>query len=284
MRLTSYATRVTECKWSTPAARPHTRGMRFARSYLAGAARILLCGAVLMLCSATPTALARVPDLAYQDAVVLFDERQPNHSSGTTVDIDYRNPLDPAAKPPAVRRVVLVAARGARWDTSVPARCRASDTELVARGEAACPAASRVGRGTLTVDSGLAGALRLIKARVTFFNNTGQLIYLTTVEGLGIRTVIRASVRGRRIVTDVPMLPGSPPDGGAVDAVHTRDPRVTVRRGRRQRAYFTTPARCPRTRHWTNSITFTYADGTTQRTTSRTPCRRATKRSPIVRS
>jgi hypothetical protein len=249
--------------------------MRLARSNMARGTGVLLGAAALTLCSAAPTAPAHnAQELAYQDAAFLFDERHPNQSSGTTVDIDYRNPLDPAAKPPAVRRVVLVAARGARWDTSVPARCRASDAELVARGEAACPAASRVGKGTLTIDSGLAGPLRFIHARVTFFNNTRQLIYLTTVEGLALRTVIRASVRGRRIVTDVPMLPGSPPDGGAIDVVHTRDPRVTVRRG--QRAYFTTPARCPRTRRWTNRITFTYADGTTQSTTSRTPCSRAT--------
>jgi len=249
------------------------------KSNLASGTRILLGAAALTLWSAMPTAVARAQELAYQDAAFRFHERQPNHSSGTTVDIDYRNPLDPAAKPPAVRRVVLVTARGAHWDSAVPARCVASDAELVARGEAAGPAASSVGKGTITLDSGLAGALRFINARVTFFNNTGQLIYLTTVDGFGIRTVIRASVRGRRIVTDVPVLPGSPPDGGAVDVVHTRDPRVTVRRGRRQRAYFTTPARCPDTRRWTNRMTFTYADGTTQTTTSHTPCIPARKRS-----
>ncbi len=68
---------------------------------MASGTGVLLGAAALTLCSAAPTAPAHsAQELAYQDAAFLFDERHPNQSSGTTVDIDYRDPLDPAAKPP----------------------------------------------------------------------------------------------------------------------------------------------------------------------------------------
>ena len=66
-------------------------------------------------------------------------------------------PVDPEAKPPAVRRVVTVLPRGARYDTSVPGACTATDAELIAQGGAACPPESAIGGGVVTVDTGVAG-------------------------------------------------------------------------------------------------------------------------------
>jgi hypothetical protein len=207
-----------------------------------------------------------------QKAKLVFTKEGPGRPTGLTLDINYRNPDDPGGKPPAVRRVVTTLAKGARYDTSVPALCEASNAELMAEGAAACPRRSRVGRGQVRVDTGVPGPGRFVEANIVFLNNTDQLIYVNTVRGTGARSVIRARVTRRRIITNVAPLPGTPPDGGSVDTVHVDDFTITRNHGRR--AYIRTPRRCPASGRWTNAVTFTYHDGVKQRVESRSPCRR----------
>jgi len=206
---------------------------------------------------------------SYQTASFVFDQTKPDRSSGATFDVDYHNPSDPQGKPPAVRRVILEAAPGTRIDTSVPGRCTASDAELMLMGAQACPPGSRIGVGEATVDTGFPGPGRFLAVHIDFFNNTDQLIFLNTEQGTGARTVIRSRIDGRRLITDAPVFPGTPPDGGALDVVHTQIPAYSAGRG----AYLSTPGACPPSGTWTNSMSFTYADGVTQTVTSPTPCR-----------
>jgi hypothetical protein len=166
---------------------------------------------------------------------------------------------------------VVRLASGARIDTSAPQLCTASDPELMLLGESACPPGSKVGQGVVTVDTGIPGPGRIVTADVAFLNNTDQLIYVNTARGTSARTVIRADVGSNTIVTDAPLLPGTPPDGGAIDTVHISFPPL-VRDGR---AYVTTPPRCPPSRRWINQVSFTYADGVTQTVDSPSPCKSA---------
>jgi hypothetical protein len=175
-----------------------------------------------------------------------------------------------------VRKVVTILPRGARYDTSVPAACTASDAELTAQGGAACPPESAIGGGVITVDTGLPGDARIVTADVEFFNNTGEFIYVNTVRGTAARTIIRASVEGRLTVTDAGMLPGTPPDGGSIDTVDITVENVSATVDGVVRDYITTPKRCrgrKHDRHWTTRVAFTYADGVTQTVPSHTPCR-----------
>jgi hypothetical protein len=217
---------------------------------------------------------ALAADSAYQTATARFKQRLPGKPTAARLEIDYVNPADRDGKPPAVKKVVVKLARGARIDTSVPALCKASDAELMAEGASACPAASKVGQGEVTVDTGFPGPGRFVDADVDFFNNTDELIFLNTVKGSDARTVIRATAGGRRTVTEAPMLPGTPPDGGAIDTVHIVLFAVTRRSGGERHAYITTPPRCPRVGHWVNSVGFTYANGVNQTVKSSSPCRR----------
>jgi hypothetical protein len=208
-----------------------------------------------------------------QSAELTFGKKRPGVGTGLFVGIDYVNPANPSAKPPAVRRVVIQPAQGARFDTSVPDLCTATDAQLTALGESACPAGSKVGEGVVTVDTGIPGPGRFVTADVDFLNNTNQLIYVNTVRGTLARTIIRAQVSPSQIVTDAGMLPGTPPDGGAIDTVDVHFPPI-VRGGR---AYVTTPPSCPRSRFWVNRMTFTYADGVQQSVDSTSPCKRLSR-------
>ncbi len=231
-------------------------------------ATAILCG---LLAAGAPVALAGDAG-SYQRAKLKFTNGAPATSTGLRLGIDYTNPSDPEAKPPAVRRVVLRLARGARIDTTAPAACMASDPELIAMGEAACPPDSMVGKGVVTVDTGVPGPERFVTADVAFFNNDHELIYLNTVRGSEARTVIRADVRRRVVVTEAPMLPGTPPDGGAIDTVHVHFPALSRRVDGVRHSYATTPRSCPVRGFWKNRLEFTYDGDVTQTVTSHSPC------------
>jgi hypothetical protein len=207
-----------------------------------------------------------------QSAELKFVEREPGTPTALDLKIDYVNPSNPSNKPPAVRRVVEELAEGGQIDTSIPARCTATDAQLMAQGPAACPADSRVGQGTVSIDTGLPGPGRFITADTVFLNNTDQLILISTERGSGARVVTRAVASGRRIVTELAALPGAPPDGGAIDVVDFRLNEVSRVIGGVRRGYITTPGNCPDARAWNNTITFTYADGVSQVTENDSSC------------
>jgi hypothetical protein len=210
-----------------------------------------------------------------QTARYTLTQTQPGKSSAERFAVDYVNPADPAAKPPAVKRVVTVLPLKARYDTSAPGRCTATDAELMLQGAAACPPVSRLGGGEVIVDTGVPGPERFVEADVEFFNNTGEFIYLNTVRGSGARTVIRAEIRRRKRITVVdPPLPGTPPDGGAIDTVDVNIAAVSRLRDGQRRNYVTTPPHCPKREYWITAVRFVYGDGAGQTVKRRIPCER----------
>ena len=202
-----------------------------------------------------------------------FDQTRPGSPTAVRLDIDYVNPDDPNAKPPAVQTVIEHLAPGSRIDTSVPERCGASNSELMEEGASACPPRSRVGEGTVTLDTGFPGPTRLIETEVIEFNNKDEIILL--FESSGVRIVSRAAIEnGRTIVTQAPPIPGGPPDGfTAIKQVRLSLERITTGNGTDLRSYITTPPSCPPGRSWANEIKFTYRDGQLQTATTRNPCR-----------
>ncbi|HET8961685.1 hypothetical protein [Nocardioides sp.] len=247
-----------------------------------GSIRLLVSGLIAtagVLALPGSAGLATVGSVAeeasdYQTASLRFIETAPGRASGYRVRIDYTNPDDPDAKPPSVRRVVELFARGTRIDTGVPARCRATDAELMLAGRSACPRGSIVGNGFIKLDTGIPGPGRYLKEDVTFLNNTNQLIYLTNDRATGARTVIRARVRSDRVISGAPLLPGAGTDGTAIDVVRGNFPKLVRMRHGHRRAYVTTPQRCPGRGFWVSKVRFAYHDGTTQTESTRNRCDR----------
>jgi hypothetical protein len=207
-----------------------------------------------------------------QEAHYTLSSHRPHHGTSEHFVFDYRNPNDPKGKPPAVRRVVTILPRYAHYNPAIPGSCTASDAELMAQGAKACPKGSALGGGVVTVDTGIPGPERIVTADVKFFNNAtdrrGEFIYLNTVRGSGARTVIRADVKRRKTITQAGMLPGTPPDGGAIDTVDLKVKAVHSRKG----DYITTPRRCPARGFWRTRVRFTYGDDVTQTVPDRTRC------------
>ncbi len=211
----------------------------------------------------------------YKRAEWRFVEHRPGVSTATTFKVDYVNPDDPNAKPPSVQSVVETLAQGAEWDTSVPAQCTAGDAQLIAEGESACPPGSRVGGGYIRIDTGFSEPNRFYDVDVVFFNNENQLIFFNTVRQTGTRVVARAPIEDNKLTSTSPPLPGTPPDGGAIDFVDTRLEEISKKVGGETRGYITTPPTCPSTGTWNNHLRFTFRDGLTQEVDSPSACRRS---------
>jgi hypothetical protein len=228
---------------------------------------------VLLGCLAAGATSAAAQEGSRQDASLTFTETKPGTTTGVELRIDYVNPDDPEAKPPAVRHVVTELALGARYDTSVPALCTASDPELMALGASACPADSVVGEALITIDTGVPGEGRFLVSDTTLLNDTSELIFVNTDRESGGRVITRSEVGERTITTQAPTLPGSPPDGGAIDTVALALHPISSPAGN----YITTPSECPGRGYWINRVQFTYYDDVTQVVETQSPCARQGK-------
>lgn len=201
-----------------------------------------------------------------QVASAEFTRMAPGVSTGLEIEIDYMNPADPAGKPPAVREIRLRLARPSAIDTSALPTCEADNAELQASGAAACPE-SRLGGGAVVIDTGFPEPLRFLTNDLTLLNSTGEVIFLFEEQGSGVRLASRAAIEGDTITSTAPLLPGTPPDGAAVDTVSETFEQAAAA------GYLTTPGRCPPRGFWRNRLRFTYDDGTVQRVLSPSPCR-----------
>ena len=200
-----------------------------------------------------------------------FAARTPGKASTMRLVLRYTKPGKPGAKPSPIRRLVIDAPAGTAFHGARFPSCEATDEELMADGPGACPAASRIGGGPITVVTGFGKPFDPFVSPTAVFNDGRGWVEVsqTSSEPRATIAVTRLAVAGRRISGDIAATPGGPPDGQS--AVSTADLAFGARR------YITTPPRCPRTRSWVTKARFTFADGRTEAVRGTTPCTRSRK-------
>jgi hypothetical protein len=240
-------------------------------------ARGTLIGAVAIVLAASAPGPAGAQNRQVYEAQLTSD--RPGAPTGFAQTIRYRNPQDAGAKPFAVAEILFSLPEGATIDTSVPPQCDANEAELQLQGAEACPPATAVGVGSLSLDFGAAvpPLPRVIENDVRFFNNEDELILFSESTNTGeppVRNASRVAVDGRTFTSRVPPLPAAPPPDpfAAVKDVVNRLDVVTRGAAGATRAYITTPPTCPASGRWTISARFTYRDGVVETAESGTPC------------
>ena len=224
-----------------------------------------------LLATAPLSAGSQEPAPTRATATLTFSETRPGMPTNSAIDITWRNPADPSAKPPSVAKMVFRYARGARFDITVPVHCKASNADLMARGKEACPAGSRLAAGELLTDNGSPAGVppRETRNEYTSFSNGNELIGLAESARPPTRVVGRSKLEDGVITGEVPFVPGGPPDNAlAFKRLRLSGLPIPGRAG----AYLTTPPECPAEGHWLNVLEFTYRDGVTERVESPTPC------------
>jgi hypothetical protein len=199
-----------------------------------------------------------------------FDLRLSPASTGAhaalALHVVYKAAGDPNGKPSPIRKVVVAAAPGTRFDTGAVAKCTATDEELQSQGSGACPAESRIGSGKLTADTGFGPPVDPVAGDLTLFNSGTAIIEVVTAPGTD-RTIgiDRLRIDGSTLVGHPPTTPGGPPDGET--AVRQID--FTIDRAT---GFVTTPPSCRG--RWVSRGTFGFADGAEETVVSAMACTR----------
>jgi hypothetical protein len=239
-------------------------------------------GAGVAAVAASAFAASGASAAAQSPAVVTYDDtfttRAPAAPTGRIFIDTFTNADDPAAKPPPVSHFHLQLPPGARFDTGAVTRCSANDAALMAQGAAACPEDSQVGSEVFLADTGFPEPNRHITADAVFINEKDGLISVGTDRATGARVVSHGKVTPGGEDLDVPLLPGTPPDG-ATDV--REDARFRAATGTDGRAYLRTPPSCPKRGYWVLTATYTFRDGSKQVKKSQSPCDRPVATPPL---
>jgi Ca2+-binding RTX toxin-like protein len=228
---------------------------------------IVIASAVLCLpLVSAGVAAGQAPRASYTD---LFTTKVPGVSAGRSFTADWVNPESPSQKAHGISHILVVLHPGARFDTTAVARCTASDPELIALGEAACPPGSKVGTDVLVGDTGFPEPGRYATLNSVLLNGDGQVIFLAQEAQTGVRVVVRGKASGNTLDIPIPFIPGTPPEGAA--PVRERGTWLE-RTGPGGKGFFTTPPVCSDDNRWRNQVTYSYRDGVVQTAMSTTPC------------
>lgn len=234
-----------------------------------GLTTTVVLGAVMVL----PASAAAVPvDFEHGTIDQTLTTTRPNAPTGMHFTGRYHAAGNPDAPPPYMRKMTF--SGGPLRDTSVPERCTASDAELAVSGAAACPDGSRLGGGS---SEGLFMDTFPTKVQIDVFNNTGEQIMVVGSPGLA--TVSRGRIRPDGSVefaspTCFPSHAGCPVDNSLQLSSDVTIPPYTISRGGKVRSYLTTPAKCPKSRHWKTTVRFWWSDGSEDTAVVRQPCKR----------
>jgi len=211
---------------------------------------------------------------------------QPCTSAGFTYKASFRNPTNPGADPPPLRRLVIKGAEGSAIDTQVTTRCQVSDAKLRQEGEAACPPASRIGGGSAKVKASL---LPTVSYRSVLFNADHDQLELLTGAPPAPNVVVHGYIKGDIIDSPIPTcinggyVPKDCPTDQATLLSNTLSaPALTTGSGATRRAYFTTPPTCPSSGMWQTPVTFFYGDGVEETLVTEQPCVAPAKARPSL--
>ena len=210
-----------------------------------------------------------------------FTTTRPNSPTGVGYTGSYHAAGNAHGNPPFLRRMAFYPPRGVRFDTTVPARCSASDIELQLEGPAACPPGSRLGGGTgeglVLVPFAHSIVFDHYKHTLDVMNAANEQIILVKSEGF---TVVRGRIRpDGAIAFNLPTCFPAPPAGRCVDEYimqlrsSTFLPRYTRTSRGRVRSYATTPAKCPARGYWQTTVRFWWANGAIDSVVTKEPCR-----------
>jgi hypothetical protein len=176
-----------------------------------------------------------------------------------TIAVEYKNPSDPAAKPPPLTAAQFVLPPGTELHNAAVPRCRATDEEIRARGRNACPQETLVATGRLIAITGAGAPADPFDGEALFFNGEGEIVEIVLVRGSDQAAGFdRIKIDGSKLTAHPPALPGGPPDGRT--SVKRVEMSVPAPVGGAP-AYVTTPPACPPDGLWRSSGSFGFGDG-----------------------
>ena len=232
--------------------------------------KLLVCGAIAVVAAATAAvALA-------SSEVTTFSFKQSARAEGASTGISFKTSFgDPDAAtglPSGVKSFTIKMHKGTKIDPAGAAQCTATNEALMAEGPAACPAASRIGKGTATATPPTGGAGVTVEAVIFNERVSGRNAFLFMFVSNGAYvTAFDAYIKGNKLSASG--LDGAIPGGLIVTAFNGTIDKHSKGRGKKKRDLITTPSVCPPSKKWTNTATFGFTNGDKDSSTSTSPCK-----------
>lgn len=233
------------------------------------------CVLVLAFALCAAPAMAAPGSGPREDIDQSFTTTATNAPTGINWTSRYHAAGDPSQPPPAMNKMVFYSPPGMTFNTNVPEKCTATDAELSLRGPAACPPGSKLGQGTTDGIFYYPFSDQVFDQfhhNLYIFNNTNEQIVLVESEGYTVQRGIVHPDNSLEFNTTT-CFPASPtgecPDDYIVQLGSTTAiPAYTNASG----SYATTPPTCPKTRYWTTTVSFWWADGSQDNVATTQPC------------
>jgi hypothetical protein len=222
--------------------------------------RFTLLFLLALLAAGAPAQAGDRADFAWR-----FAELKPGSPTRWTLHLLYKAPGDPDAKPPVIRELTLRPPAGTRFNLASHPSCDASNEQIQALGDAACPAESKIGTGRLTVMTGFGAPVDPYPTDLSLFSyRKGLIEVLKDPNGGFVFAIERLELIDGALHATPLVVPGGPPDFKI--AAREIDWDIT------SAGWLTTPGSCPAGGQWTSTGTFRFDDGGTATETSTTPC------------
>jgi hypothetical protein len=233
--------------------------------------KLLVAGAIAVLVGATgAVALA-------SSEVTTFDFKQSARVEGASTGISFKTSFgDPDAAnglPSGVKSFTIKLHKGAKIDPAGATQCEASSETLIAEGAAACPASSRIGKGTATATPPTGGDGVTVDAVIFNERVSGKnaFLFMFVADGAYV-TAFDAFVKGNKLSASG--LDGAIPGGLIVTKFNGTIDKHSKGRGKKKHDLITTPPVCPASKKWTSSASFGFTNGDKDSATSTSPCKR----------
>jgi hypothetical protein len=225
--------------------------------------RVLWLLTVAVACAVAGVALAS-PQFASTLAFT-YSSKVPGSPSGFDSFATFSDPGEPGGKPKELIRIKVGFHPGTRIDTAALPRCRASERDVRILGLRACPASTRL--GIVRAEGVISTGLRFNPIG-HLFNARQAIIVVVTIDGR-YATSFRDDLTRDTLAVNFRIPPGI-----SLIRFKPHIPRHFRKRAGKRRAYMRTPPSCPATGAWTTTVVFSYRDGSTQKLSAATPCRR----------
>jgi hypothetical protein len=197
-----------------------------------------------------------------------YSNQVPGKPAGFDALATWSDPGEPGGKPKEIRRIRVQFEKGSKLDTRALPTCNASAEDIAVKAVRACPARAKLGE--VHTQGVYAGSTAPFNSFATLFNAKRQIIVVVTLDSPRGRllTDFRDDVAKDSITVHLKI-------GRGISLVRFQAhvPAHVRKQGGKRRSYFTTPPTCPAGGAWTNTVIFSYRDGTSDQHSATTPCR-----------
>jgi hypothetical protein len=231
----------------------------------------------LVVLGALAVAAAVTATVAFASSqATTFSFKQSSHKAGTSTGIAFKVEFgDPDAAngvPSGLKDFKITMPKGAKIDPAGAAQCKTTDANLMSKGAAACPAATRIGTGKATATS-TDGSTNLDVAGYVFnAKSAGKSSWLFVfLINDAYAASFYAPVKGPTL--SAKGLTGAVPGDLLVTKFAGTIAKHSKGKGKKKHNLITTPSSCPKNKKWTNKATWVFVDGSKDTSTSTSACK-----------